>query len=100
MKKYGIIGLMCIFALVAHGNGGKIEFTKALEYYNQQNYIEAVKWYRKAAEQGHAGAQRVLGDCYYSGDGVTQDYKEAVKWLSKAAEQGDKKAQEFLKDLL
>ena len=26
---------------------------------------EAVKWYRLAAEQGNAEAQRLLGDCYF-----------------------------------
>ena len=53
-----------------------------------QNYNEAVKWYRKAAEQGNASAQNNLGGCYYNGRGVTQDYYEAVKWYRKAAEQG------------
>ncbi|MEG1553372.1 MAG: tetratricopeptide repeat protein, partial [Kiritimatiellia bacterium] len=41
---------------------------------------EAVKWYRKAAEQGHADAQNRLGVCYANGDGVTRDDVEAVKW--------------------
>lgn len=53
-----------------------------------QNYYEAVKWYRKAAEQGYAFAQNNLGICYENGRGVTQDYNEAVKWFRKAAEQG------------
>ena len=47
---------------------------------------EAVKWYRKAAEQGHAWAQMRLSSMYASGEGVHQDYKEAAKWLRKAAE--------------
>ena len=49
---------------------------------------EAVKWYRKAAEQGFAAAQYNLGVCYYSGEGVAKDAAEAVKWFRKAAEQG------------
>ena len=61
-----------------------------------QNYNEAVKWYRKAAEQGNASAQNNLGGCYYNGRGVTQDYYEAVKWYRKAAEQGDATAQNNL----
>ena len=52
-----------------------------------QDYAEAVKWYRKAAEQGFAGAQLNLGLCYYNGDGVERDYDEAMKWIRKAAEQ-------------
>jgi len=40
---------------------------------------EAVKWYRMAAEQGHAGAQNILGCMYYKGEGVPQDNAEAAK---------------------
>ncbi len=49
---------------------------------------EAAKWYRKAAEQGDAGAQFNLGVMYGGGQGVPQDYAEAVKWFRKAADQG------------
>ncbi len=68
------------------------------DYYNgtngkQKDYSEAVKWYRKAAEQGDADAQNNLGDCYKNGWGVPQDYSEAVKWYRKAAEQGNVFAQ-------
>ena len=49
--------------------------------------VEAVKWFRKAAEQNHAKAQCALGNCYCSGEGVTKDYVEALNWYRKAAEQ-------------
>src|SRR6266699_7071302 len=48
---------------------------------------EAVKWFRKAAEQNVADAQFSLGACYANGQGVTKDDAEAVKWFRKAAEQ-------------
>ena len=54
-----------------------------------QDYAEAVKWYRLAAEQGYAAAQYNLGVMYDNGQGVPQDYAEAVKWYRLAAEQGD-----------
>ena len=58
---------------------------------------EAVKWYRKAADQGHAEAQFRLGDCYrYRGVAVEQDYVQAASWYRKAAEQGDTIAQTSL----
>jgi len=57
-----------------------------------QNYTEAVKWYRKAAEQGEANAQSDLGIMYHHGNGVPQNYAEALKWVRKAAEQGDAEA--------
>jgi len=58
-----------------------------------KNYAEAVKWYKKAAERGHAGAQNDLGWMYQKGLGVPTDYAEAVKWYKKAAEQGNVTAQ-------
>lgn len=61
-----------------------------------RNYAEAVKWFRKAAERGHSGAQANLGICYLKGEGVVQDYAEAVVWLQKAAVQGLATAQTLL----
>ncbi len=51
---------------------------------------------QKAAEQGLAEAQIVLGLMYARGEGVAQDDKQAVVWTRKAAEQGDAKAQLLL----
>ena len=53
---------------------------------------------RKAAEQGFAVAQWMLGNAYYdgSGEGVVKDHVEAVKWYRKAAEQGLAEAQNNL----
>src|ERR1035438_9886500 len=36
--------------------------------------VEAVKWWRKAAEQNNAMAQYNLGLCYCDGEGVAKDY--------------------------
>jgi hypothetical protein len=55
----------------------------------KQDYAEAVKWYRKAADQGNALGQVSLGHMYKSSSGVKQDYAEAVKWYRKAADQGN-----------
>lgn len=59
---------------------------------------QAVKWYRKAAEQGHAGGQVELGRCYEEGIGVDKDPREAVTWYRKAAEQGYSDGQKHLGD--
>ena len=71
-------------------------FKKGVEFYNKEQYAKAVKWCRKAAEQGFAHAQFNLGVCYDNGQGVQQDYAEAVKWYRKAAEQGVADAQNNL----
>jgi len=61
--------------------------------------VEAVKWYRKSAEQGDARGQRQLGLCLYVGEGVPQDYVQAYKWLDLAAAQGLEEAKHELAEL-
>ena len=55
--------------------------------------MQAAAWYRKAAEQGVAGAQFKLGDLYRQGQGVPQDYAQAAFWWRRSAEQGNAPAQ-------
>ena len=55
---------------------------------------EAAKWYLKAAAQGDANAQNILGGCFYRGQGVAKDYVTAYKWLSLASAQGLSDAKE------
>lgn len=62
----------------------------------RQDYAEAIKWYRKAAEQGDAKGQYNLGYCYYYGFGVRRDRTKATDWFKKSAEQGYIEAQESL----
>ena len=57
---------------------------------------ESAKWYRKAAEQGHANAQNKLGFAHANGQGVPRDEAEAARWFRKAAEQGNATAQSNL----
>jgi TPR repeat protein len=59
----------------------------------QQNYPEALKWFRKAADQGHANAQFKLAAMYQTGTGVPHNFTEAFKWFRKAAEGGEVAAQ-------
>ena len=54
-----------------------------------QDDAEAVRWYRLAAEQGHAHAQNNLGVMYAAGLGVPHDYVSAHMWLNLAAATGD-----------
>jgi TPR repeat protein len=52
----------------------------------------AVSWFRKAAEQGHADAQRNLALCYQNGDGIEVDLVQAFAWLQLAAVQKEELA--------
>ena len=56
-------------------------------------HILWMKWYRMAADQGHAQAQFNLGVMYKNGQGVVQDYSAAMKWWRMAADQGHAMAQ-------
>jgi S1-C subfamily serine protease len=58
--------------------------------------VEAVRWFRKAAEQGDSQGQFNLGTMYAGGHGAAQDYAEAVRWFRKAAEQGNPHGQSGL----
>ena len=84
----------------ADRNDSTLQFYLGFMYANgrgvAQDDYEAVKWLRKAAEQGHALAQWRLGLMYANAWGVTHDYSEAVKWFCKSAEQGNADAQYYL----
>lgn len=55
---------------------------------------------RAAAEQGQPDAQKLLGDLYAAGRGVTQDFRQALAWYTKAAGQGNAGAQNSLGELI
>jgi putative methionine-R-sulfoxide reductase with GAF domain len=52
-----------------------------------QDYSTALRWFLKAAEQGHVGAQDTLGAYYYLGRGARKDITRAYFWsvLARAA---------------
>ncbi|MBW1719856.1 MAG: sel1 repeat family protein [Deltaproteobacteria bacterium] len=60
---------------------------------------EAVKWFKKAAEQGYAPAQFELGVRYEYGEGVLQDFVFAHMWYNISASKGYGKARSFLSEL-
>ena len=43
------------------------------ERFREENWVEAIRWFRMAAEQGHAVAQCKLGVMHDTGRGVVQD---------------------------
>ena len=61
-----------------------------------QDDVEAARWFRLAADEGHAVAQFNLGRRYANGRGVPQDDAEAVRWYRLAADQGLAAAQSTL----
>ena len=71
-----------------------------------RNRAKAMRWYKKAADQGHAGAQYQVGNgyawfggCYVPHEmAVAEEQREAEaeKWYRKAAEQGHEGARDIL----
>jgi TPR repeat protein len=61
-----------------------------------RHHSRAMKWYRRAAQQGDATAQVTLALIYDEGRGVPQNDWQAVKWYGLAAEQGVVVAQKNL----
>jgi S1-C subfamily serine protease len=52
-------------------------------------YVEAAKWYHRAADQGSWGAQFNLGVDYDQGHGVSKNKVEAYKWYNIASANGE-----------
>ena len=64
-----------------------------------QSDTEAIKWYRKAAEQGLGRSQNNLGWMYKSGRAVSPDMETAYMWFYVGVANGYKDAQEGIDDL-
>lgn len=92
MDSKKITGMACVL-LISLQLFANENFDKARTANKNENYEEAITFYTKAAEQGHADAQFSLASFYYSGKGGNQNSELAVKWYTKAAEQGHADAQ-------
>ena len=105
MKK--LLGILLIISLFLSGcceerNAYK-QFNLGVMYDQgkgvEQDYKQAVYWYKKSAEQGYANAQYNLGVRYYNGDGVTRDIVKSYMWVSISAYSGHLQASKG-KDLI
>ena len=63
----------------------------------EQDYVEALRWFRRAAAQGVADAEYALGVWYVDGrGGLEPDDMEALRWFRRAAAQRVADAQNVL----
>mmetsp|Transcript_6975 Transcript_6975/g.12526 ORF Transcript_6975/g.12526 Transcript_6975/m.12526 type:complete len:438 (-) Transcript_6975:253-1566(-) len=71
-------------------------YEMGVAFYTGEGVVEneeiAVKFFRRAAEAGHAGAAYMWGDCLLDGIGVVSDRGDALEWLVTAAELGHRGA--------
>lgn len=53
-----------------------------------QDYLEAIKYYYKAAENSDVVAENDLGNCFAQGKGCPVSHTEAVYWYQQAVKHG------------
>lgn len=70
----------------------------ALLYYGGRDLAMAIAWLRRAAGQGHPGAEFHVGQLYDFGFGVEQDDRQALDWYRRAADHGNAAAQRAVGD--
>jgi hypothetical protein len=74
-------------------------FEESRNFFNNEEYDKAVPLFEALANEGHAGAQYMLGICYFSGKGIAKDDAKAFKWLRISAEQGYEDAKKMLAEV-
>jgi hypothetical protein len=53
-----------------------------------KDHKKAISWFKKAAEQGEAESQYILGEIYVEGKAIVKSYKNAKYWVQLAYENG------------
>jgi TPR repeat protein len=75
---------------MANAGDKDAQFAMGTYYSSEGKYTnpsKAVRWFEKAAEQGHAKGQGFLAGAYAEGIGIDRDYQKAEYWAKKSANQ-------------
>ena len=91
-----LLPMLWITAVLGVATPSLAGFAEGEAAYASRDYQSAYAEFRKAAAEGHAGAQYHLGMMYRRGQGVRTDPAKAVVWYRGAAEQGHVGAQFWL----
>ena len=67
--------------------------------FDRRKYADAIRFWRVAADKGHAHAQYSLGTIYQLGLGTPRNYEQAARWYKSAAAQDHSQAALSLGDL-
>ncbi|MGD9638023.1 MAG: tetratricopeptide repeat protein [Alphaproteobacteria bacterium] len=95
-----------LFEMAGRG-GDEAQFQLAVKYeekfdakteksLDDRDIKEALRWYKKSAEQNNLDAIFRLGKAYFSGDIIEKDEKKGLDMLKKAGEKGNYEAQKML----
>jgi TPR repeat protein len=61
-----------------------------------QDFAQAIRWLKMAADQGEPSAMTFIGMLYIDGKAVPQNYAEAMRWFRKAAALGQPSAMTYI----
>ena len=88
---------------LAEAGDADAQYFLAIRYHTGTNVVQddaqAVKWFERAANQGHVLAQANLPSYYWSGIGVPKDLSKAYFWAALAVAQGDENSKTTLEGL-
>lgn len=89
MRKYLFLICFCLLSACTSVNKppSQEHARLGIEYYEKQDYKNAILHLRRGAENGDSECQYLLGLMYENGQGVSQSYEQAVIWYSKASDQ-------------
>jgi TPR repeat protein len=74
-------------------------YQRGMQFEKAGNFVEAIREFKDAAENGSAAAQLKMAVRYEFGFGVAKNQTEAIRWYRKAAELGNVSAKEKLQSL-
>jgi len=76
----------------------KKEFEKAISFYRQNDYGQALNKFEKLSDLGDSKSQYNLAVMYYKGQGIPQNFNRAYYWSVMSMLNGQKKAEILMKN--
>ncbi|MCV3474381.1 sel1 repeat family protein, partial [Campylobacter sp. CNRCH_2014_2849] len=87
MKRMFMLFALCVFFCNSYA---KDYFKLGFEAYENLDFYQASKYFKKGCDLGQEAACYGLGDLYHKGLGVPQSYAQSIKYHKKACELGHK----------
>ena len=88
-----------LFRMAANRGHCHAQFNLGVALGIRDQFEDAFRWVKAAAEQGMTDAEADVGDCLRTGNGVEPDVDEAKRWYARAAAKGDVKAIDALEEM-
>jgi len=70
-----------------------------MDYNDNKEYKQALKYFKKSADKGNPAAFLEIGSMYATEEGVEKDYKKALGLYMKSSEQGNVESKKFIEDM-